>query len=116
MPAYGPITKFCKSATDEGALLECRQIGAAMAAGDTVLANLLGLTVSASGLPADSAEARSLEQQKRQIRWINSQGSITADDPLFPLSVAEHPREIDTLRAFLAARGIPTEPPPGSMP
>jgi hypothetical protein len=111
IPAFQPIIKHCKSTTDERALLECRQIGAAMRAGDTLFVNTLGLTLSGYGLSADSAEARSLAQERNQISWVNREANFTADEPGFLGLLADHPREIDTYRAFLEERGIPTQPP-----
>lgn len=120
IPHYSPITKTCKTATDERTLIECRQIGAAMRRGDTMLTNALGLTVSGSGLPADSPEARSLAQETIRFRWIDRSSQIAfgrQDDPDGYLNTfADHPRALDALRAYLEARGMPTEPPPGWKP
>lgn len=114
--AFPPLRKSCESATEQGMLLECRRIGAAMRAGDTLLVNVMGFSVSGLGLPADSEEMRSLEQQKKRVRWIERMSQRAAarspDDPQAYLRVlAEHPRELDALRALVEAHGMPTEPP-----
>lgn len=120
IPAYQPVTKTCKAAVDEGTLLECRRIGAAMRAGDTNITNAVGFTLSGHGLPADSAEARSLAQESIRFRWIEARASDAFEPPGDPegylAAFVDHPREIDALRAYLEARGIPTEPPAGWKP
>jgi len=110
IPAFNLIVKPCRSASEEKTLLECRQIGAAMRAGDTVLVNMLGIELSGSGLPAGSAEALALAKQRRQTLWISMRPQ--KDDPADFLGVvADHPREVDAWRAWLEEHGIPTEPP-----
>jgi hypothetical protein len=116
-----PITKFCESTLDERALLECRRIGAAMRVGDTLNTNLAGVEISSHGLPADSAEAHSLQQERNLIEWIarkshevfsgedDGRSEAEIDDFLRRLPV--HPREIDLYRAVLEEHGIPREPP-----
>ena len=116
MPAYQSISKTCKSATDERTLLECRQIGAAMRAGDTMITNGTGLVLSGSGLPGDSAEARALAQQSIQFKWLAAGAPQKFDNLLddpegYLRAFADHPREMDALRAWFEERGIPTEPP-----
>lgn len=117
--SFEMLRKPCKSATDARTLLECRQIGAAMRAGDSFMANWYGIEISGYGLPADSAEARSLVRQMHQLRWLNQQmAGIFPDDGVsadqredFLRVMVNRPREADVLRALLEERGIPTEPP-----
>jgi hypothetical protein len=115
------IHKFCKSATDEKVLADCHQVGAAMRSGDSLNTNVMGVALSRYGLPAESAEARSLAQQERQFWWTRDaldtklgwieDVSIMVQHPTLLGILADHPREIDGLRAFLEERGIPAEPP-----
>jgi hypothetical protein len=115
------IQEFCKSATDDKVLAECHQVGAAMRAGDTIHTNLAGISISGYGLPADSAEARSLAQQERRIRWMGSRQAeiIRTENPDYPARfplrlqgiLGDHPRMMDVYRTVLEEHGIPTEPP-----
>jgi hypothetical protein len=118
---FTAIEKFCKSATEDEVLAQCHQVGAAMRAGDTSLINLAGISISRHGLPADSAEARSLAQQERQMRWIHAREDeiMRAENPDYPAQfpprllgiMADHPRAMDVYRTVLEEHGIPTEPP-----
>ncbi len=90
-----------------------------MRAGDTILTNLIGVSVSSFGLPPDSAEVRSLEQERSLVQWISikSQAFFSEHDPeSFLRPVTDHPREIDALRATLEEHGVPTVPPMGWKP
>jgi hypothetical protein len=110
IPEIRPIMNACKASTDANMLFECHRIGAAMRAGDDVLFNTLGVRLSASGLPAESAEALALEHQWRQIQWLSRKAQW--DDPTsFLRAIADHPRQLDAWRAWLEEHGIPTEPP-----
>jgi hypothetical protein len=115
------IQQFCKSATDDKALAECHQVGAAMRAGDAIIINLAGISISGYGLPADSAEARSLSQQERRIRWLGAREAeiLRTQNPEYPARypprllgiMTDQPRMIDVYRTVLEEHGVPTEPP-----
>jgi hypothetical protein len=121
---YRVLYKVCKSAPDEKTLLECRRIGAAMQAGDSIDHNLAGLTIGGYGLPPNSDEARALAREVVRIKWIIHQlgqlpgmpldeSGAASDQLMEELQgvMAAHPREIDAERALLQEHGLPTEPP-----
>lgn len=118
---HNVIQEFCKSATDQHVLAECRLVGAAMRAGDLFMTNLAGISISRYGLSGDSPEARSLAQEERQLRWIAyanqveirwiEDANVMTQYPRFVEMLADHPREIDVYRVMLEEHGIPTEPP-----
>ncbi len=121
VPPFAPLLAACRESAGTERRDSCLRLSRIMQRGDTVAAQMAGLTIEKRLSPPDGKEARAIAERRRALEWRVSAAS-EYDAPALPWltnSLARArvremrtvPREEDVDIAILRKRKIPLEPP-----
>ena len=121
-PSFLPLNEACREPAAGTERREaCLKLSKIMQRGDTVVAQMAGLSLEKHLVAADGKEARAIAERRRVLEWRVSTAA-QFDTPLLPwltngraqsrLSLMRTlPREEDVCVAMLREHGVATEPP-----
>lgn len=122
LPPLAPLIEACRESAAASERREfCQKIAKNLQQGDTIVAQLAGLSVERHFLPADSKEYRALGERRRVLEWRVAEAE-KFDAPMLPWVKNAHARwrvarmhalrrEEDVLLAILKEQGTPIDPP-----
>ena len=122
LPPLSPLIEACRESAAATERREfCQKIAKNLQQGDTILAQLAGLSIERRFLPADSKEYRALGERRRVLEWRVASAE-KFDAPLLPWLKNAHARwrvaqmralrrDEDVLLAILKEAGAPIDPP-----
>jgi len=122
IPSFAPLIEACRESAAGSARREfCQKIAKNLQQGDTIVAQLAGLSVERHLLPADSKESRALGERRRVLEWRMASAE-KFDAPMLPWLKNAHARwrvakmralrrDEDVLIAILREQGTPIDPP-----
>jgi hypothetical protein len=91
-PAFAPLTEACRESAAATERREfCQKIAKNLQQGDTIVAQLAGLSVERHFLPADSKESRALGERRRVLEWRIASAE-KFDAPVLPWLKNAHAR------------------------
>ncbi len=122
LPPLSPLIEACRESAPATERREfCQKIAKNLQQGDTILAQLAGLSIERHFLPADSKEYRALGERRRVLEWRVASAE-KFDAPMLPWLKNAHARwrvarmralrrDEDVLLAILKEAGAPIDPP-----
>jgi len=122
IPSFAPLTEACRESAAATERREfCQKIAKNLQQGDTIVAQLAGLSIERHFLPADSKESRALGERRRVLEWRMASAE-KFDAPVLPWLKNAHARwrvakmralrrDDDVLIAILREQGTPIDPP-----
>jgi len=121
VPPFAPLLAACREPAAADRRDSCLKLARTMQRGDTVAAQMAGLTIEKRLLPPDSRQARAVAERRRVLEWRVSAAS-QYDAPALPWltnalararvrQMRATPREEDVDIAILRRHKIPLEPP-----
>jgi hypothetical protein len=122
LPALSPLIEACRESAAGSERREfCQKIAKNLQQGDTILAQLAGLSIERHFLPADGREYRALGERRRVLEWRVASAE-KFDAPVLPWLKNAHARwrvarmralrrDEDVLLAILREIGAPIDPP-----
>jgi hypothetical protein len=121
LPDYLSISKGCAAERLQrpGLLESCRQLAASLMAGDTIIAEMIGVAIAKRAWPVDSTQWRSAVEARRVSKYrstaLGNLGSIgdwdEANAEEYLSLIKAHRREQDAFTAQLVAHGVDPIPP-----
>ena len=120
-PPFQGVELACRPRPADARLRQaCFRLGETMALrGDTLTANLIGAGVARTDAP-DTTARMAAQARQREVLWLLGALRQAGDQPGFPARFLamwdRDPREINDVRAIIAAAGLRTLPPPGWQP
>jgi hypothetical protein len=121
IPSLTPLLSACREPAAAERRDLCLRVAKIMQRGDTVVAQLAGLSIERRLTPPDSKEGRSVAERRRVLEWRVSNAN-RFDLPVLPwlinsrararvVQMRAMPREEDVDIAILRGHNIPLEPP-----
>ncbi len=122
LPPLAPLIEACRESTATSERREfCQKIAKNLQQGDTIVAQLAGLSIERHFLSADSKEYRALGERRRILEWRVASAE-NFDAPVLPWLKNAHARwhiarmralrrDEDVLLAILREQGTPIDPP-----
>jgi hypothetical protein len=112
MPPVGPLVDRCRSQVDASTAPACDHVTTAMQSGDTVLANLVGLSLREHLPGLTAAQAADLARQRDQLTsMVRTYGETyrTFQPDAWMRALGDYSSEADMMRAMLNERGAQAE-------
>jgi len=125
VPPFAPLLAACRESSGGERRENCLKLAKLMQRGDTVSAQMAGLTIERRLCAPDSKDARAVAERRRELEWRVTAAS-EYDAPALPWltnalardrvrEMRKLPREEDVDIAILRRHKIPIEPPEGSQ-
>ena len=121
VPPFAPLLAACRESSGVERRENCLRVSKLMQRGDTVAAQMAGLTIERRLSPPDSKDARTVAERRRTLEWRVSAAN-EYDAPALPWlrnalarsrvrEMRSAPREEDVDIAILRRHKVPIEPP-----
>ena len=126
IPSFAPLVDACREPNGVPERHElCMRLSKTMQRGDTIIAQMAGLSIERRLVPPDSKEARAISERKHVLEWRLGEAA-KFDTPLLPWMknarararlghMRALPREEDVCIAILREHKVALEPPSDAM-